>query len=234
MGELRRPELPTPHALAPRRRKYCERFGRHAREAACCLRKAFLRSQTRGALRGGWGGGAIRAGGASAMAGSTKGELRQPDSRRPARARSAPADILRALRHAREAAGCLRKALLRSPTRALRGGSGNLAVRTRSIHAGGNSASASGGTPATRRAACVGRSCAARRGARSAARDEGAVPRQFGQAAGAFRVHDRFGDSWATNGELRQPEPAARARSTPAETVQALRLARPRGGVLLA
>ena len=36
-----------PHALDPRRRKFRERFGRHAREAACSLRKAFVRSQTR-------------------------------------------------------------------------------------------------------------------------------------------------------------------------------------------
>jgi len=32
-----------PHALAPHRRKLRERFGRHARAAACCVRGALLR-----------------------------------------------------------------------------------------------------------------------------------------------------------------------------------------------
>ena len=36
----------APHAVDPRRRKSRERFARHARDAACCLRKAFVRSQT--------------------------------------------------------------------------------------------------------------------------------------------------------------------------------------------
>jgi hypothetical protein len=35
---------PGPHAPDLRRRKSCERFGRHAREAAGCLNMAFLRS----------------------------------------------------------------------------------------------------------------------------------------------------------------------------------------------
>jgi hypothetical protein len=58
-------------------------------------------------------------------------------------------------------AGCWRKALSRAR------------LRTRSNHAVGNSASASGGAPARRRAAC---SCAARRWR---------VLRRRGQAAGA-------------------------------------------------
>jgi hypothetical protein len=33
-GELRQPERARPHALAPRRRKFRERFGWRAREAA--------------------------------------------------------------------------------------------------------------------------------------------------------------------------------------------------------
>ena len=49
--------------------------------------------------------------------------------------------------------------------------------RTRSIHAGANSASASAGTPARRRGACVRHCCALRR-----------VPRRLGQVAGALRV----------------------------------------------
>jgi hypothetical protein len=39
-GELRQN---SPHAIDPRRRKYGERFGRHAREAARLLRTAFER-----------------------------------------------------------------------------------------------------------------------------------------------------------------------------------------------
>jgi hypothetical protein len=46
---------PAAHALAPRWRKPRERFGRHAREAACCLRMAFVRGRTIRALRGGSG-----------------------------------------------------------------------------------------------------------------------------------------------------------------------------------
>ena len=55
-----------------RRRKFRERFGRHAREASCCVR----------------------------MAGSTKGKLRQPELTSRARARSTPSEILRGLRRA--------------------------------------------------------------------------------------------------------------------------------------
>jgi hypothetical protein len=40
-GRATQPE-PAPPALDPRRRKFCERFGRHAREAAGCVRKACM------------------------------------------------------------------------------------------------------------------------------------------------------------------------------------------------
>ena len=105
------------HTPAPRRRKSCERAGRYSREAAGCVRKAFLRSQTR--VRSAAGGQACASCGlASAMVGSTKSGLTAPRTAAPARARSAPAEILRALRRAREAACFLRKALLRRQTSA--------------------------------------------------------------------------------------------------------------------
>ena len=213
----------SPPALAPRRREFCERFGRHAREAAGCLR-------------------GVRA---------------QPDEgrvqRRPGQATS------------------------RQPLRAMAGspwasyGGQNCLPRTRSPHAGGNTASASAGTPAKRRAACVRRSCAAKRGARCAA--VGAAVRSV--PAALRRWLDRPRASYGSQTRVAPPAPdprrrtfcerfgtparrraacvrrscaarpgrsaavratwrCARARSTPAEILRALRAARPRRVGLLA
>ena len=104
-----------PPALDPRRRKSGERFRRHAREAACCLRRAVVRRQAKGAFRGGSAKLPARSVSAvaSAMAGATTGELRQPELVPPAPARSAPAETPRALRrHAREATCCWRRAFV--------------------------------------------------------------------------------------------------------------------------
>jgi hypothetical protein len=54
-GSTKRENSPRPHALDPRRRKFRERFERHAREAGCSLRKAFERWPGAGAFRGGSG-----------------------------------------------------------------------------------------------------------------------------------------------------------------------------------
>ena len=125
---------PRMRAHNPRRRKFCERFGLHAREAACCLRKAFVRRQTRARSA------AVRASRrhtvpavASAMAGSTK--ARYSGQNRPARTRrSAPAEILRALRAACPRGGVqLAYGVHAQPDAgAFRGGSGKLPVSGRS------------------------------------------------------------------------------------------------------
>jgi hypothetical protein len=83
-----------------------------------------------------------------------------------------------------------------------------------------------GGTSARRRAGCVGRSCAARRGARSAAV----------RASCRCALCWRFGDSWLDQGRVTpaRPRRRAHARSTPVEITRAIRAARPRGGGLLA
>jgi len=145
---------PRPPALDPGRRK----FGGHGREVACCLRRAFLCSQTRtrpAAVRGKL---MVRYASivASAIPTSIEGELRQPEpSARPRR--STPAEM-------RERSACTpakRRALAKgAPAQpdAFRGGSGKLpnqrrataainAARPHSLPASGSSASAPAGTP---------------------------------------------------------------------------------------
>jgi len=168
------------------------------------------------------------------------GALRQPRIRLPARALHAWRKFrARFGRHAREAAWCCVRRSWGDQTRARSArrfeqaagasavasamvdrsrasyGSQNPHARTRSIHAGGNSARASGATPAKRRAACRRRSCAAGRGR---------VPRRSGQAAGAARCQQpprRWAES--TKGAMAARTRRASARSTPEEILRALR-----------
>jgi len=168
---------------------------------------------------------------------------------RRARARSTPAEMLRAPRAARRTrrrADCVKRSCAagrgrvprfgQAPVRAVSGsrygddgidqgggGTQKSPARTRSIHAGGTPRALRAGTPARRRAAGARRSGAA------------CIQRRFGQAAGARRVGSPCGDGWLDQGELRQPKPPAYALDQlPAEIARALRAARPRGGVLLA
>jgi hypothetical protein len=86
----------------------------------------------------------------------------------------------------------------------------NSPPRTRSIHTGGNAASAPAGTPTRRRAACVGV---------RAQLDADALRGVSGKPPVPLRVGSRLGDGGqATAGRSRR----ARARSTPAETRECL------------
>ena len=169
------------HALAPRRRKFCERPGRHAREAACICVRLFLRFQTTAHSA------AFRASrrcrsasaGAPAMAGSTKGELRQPEQ--PAAPALDPRRRKfreRCGRRAREAACGLRRRSAPHvpsrwssalPRRRASSVSQHRPHRTRSLHAGGNCTSASAARPRGGVAGCVRRFCAGQTRARWAA-----------------------------------------------------------------
>lgn len=100
---LHEPKLARPRPIHVWR-KFCERSGLHARQAPCCLRKAFLRSHTRARVPRRFGQAPVRSASAS------YGKSVRPPALDPRRA-----EIRRALRwHAREAACGFRKAFLRS------------------------------------------------------------------------------------------------------------------------
>ena len=215
------------NAPAPRRRKSCERFARRFAQSAGALRAGTRlgdeldRPKPEPAARTR----SIRAGGDSASASAGGAAWR----RAACIGRSRAASRGRAPQQFGQAAGAAPRR--QSPRRWLDRprascASQNRPPRTRSIHVGGNSASAAAGKRARRRAACVGRSCAATRGR---------VPRRFGQAAmrclSAVASAMAGSRGRATAGRTRaRPQ---RARSAPAEIPRALRALRPRSGVLL-
>ena len=163
------------------------RFSRHAREVACCLRRSCAARR----------GGVPRTARASCRCAPWRQprRLRLDRPRASYRSQNRPART-RSIHAGGNSAGCWRKALLRSQTRARAA-----AVRASCVRAvrrrppaldprRRSSTSAAAGTPARRRAACVGRSCAAGRGrVRGGARLSAAASAMAGATRGKLRVH---------------------------------------------
>jgi len=133
---------PRRHAPDPRRRKFDERFGRHAaREAAGRLRPASCAAR-RGCVqrRRGQATGALRVGSRFGDGGSDQKRATPASACPPACARPTPAGMRERFgRHAREAACCWRMAFVRGQTRAL-----SAAVRASCRSAGSVSARGAG------------------------------------------------------------------------------------------